>query len=392
MVRFVDLESSSSLLLLAATVVAIMWANSPWSSSYGEVLDASVTLGWGANALHLTAHEFVNDALMAVFFLVVGLEIKRELVAGELRDRRTAMLPVVAAIGGMVVPALLYLLVNLGSSTARGWGIPMATDIAFALGVVVAFGARLPSSLRLFLLSLAIVDDLGAIVVIAVFYSSSVSFGWLGTSIAVLALLLVLRRLRVASVVPYLLVGVVAWYCMFRSGVHSTIAGVAVGLLIPLAPVRRDGSGGSMASRLEDRLHPWSTWLIVPLFALANAGVALGGGMVRDALSSSVAWGILLGLVVGKTIGVGGASYLAIRTGLAARPQGTTGLHMLGVSLTAGIGFTVALFVAQLAFDDPVTTDWARLAVLLASAVAACTALVVFAIAVRRDRSGRPVG
>ena len=386
-IRFVELESSSSILLLGATIIALVWANSPWSSTYTDLLHRSVVVGTGSNALHLTVHEIVDDALMAVFFLVVGLEIKREFVQGELRDRRTAALPILAALGGMAVPALLYFVINAGTPASHGWGIPMATDIAFALGVVAAFGRRLPPSLRLFLLSLAVVDDLGAIVVIAVFYSSSVSFSWLVAAVGVLALLLVLRALRIATIVPYLVVGLVAWYCMFRSGVHATIAGVAVGLLIPLAPVRRDGTGGSLATRLEDHLHPWTSYLIIPVFALANAGVALGGGAIVDTVTSRVGLGVIVGLVVGKAIGVGGASLLAVRLGVANRPTGTSTVHLLGAALVAGIGFTVSLFVAQLAFTDPALTETARLSVLLASATAAILAFATFGVSARRQRA-----
>jgi NhaA family Na+:H+ antiporter len=385
--RFLALESASGLLLLAATVVALIWANSPWKDAYSALLHHHVSLSAGPVDLHLDVQEFVNDALMAVFFFVVGLEIKRELVKGELRDRRTAALPVIAAVGGMVVPALIYVAINAGASTMHGWGIPMATDIAFAVGVVALLGNRVPVALKLFLLSLAVVDDLGAIAVIAIFYTSSIAFGWLLGAAGVLALIAALRLLRVPSMIPYLLLGVVAWYCMFKSGVHATVAGVALGFLVPLTPMRGQEGRPSMAERLENALHPWSAYVIIPIFALCNAGVTLTIDALSTAASSTVTWGVALGLVVGKTIGVAATSLLAIRLGIVNRPRGVSNVHMLGIAMAAGIGFTVALFVTNLAFTDAASADQSRIGILGASLVAALGAAAVLRLAAARASS-----
>ena len=369
LVDFLRTESSSGILLLLATVVALVWANSAWSSSYAGFLGRTVVDGIG---VHLDVHEFVNDALMAVFFFVVGLEISRELVRGELRAPRAAALPVLAAIGGMVVPALIYVAFNAGGAGSRGWGIPMATDIAFAVGVLVLFGRRVPTSLKLFLLALAVVDDLGAIIVIAVFYSGSVALAWLAAAIIGLGALVALRRTRAF---PWALavLGVLVWYCVLRSGVHATIAGVALAFIVPV-------DRGIM---LNERLHPWSARLIVPVFALCNAGIVLGSEAVHDAVSSPVTHGVVLGLVAGKTLGVFVAAVVAIALGIAVRPQGASNLHLLAVAIVAGIGFTVSLFITGLAFDDPLLQNDAKIGILIASIVAALGAAVVMAIAQR---------
>jgi len=379
--RFLALESASGLLLLFATVLALVWANSPWKDGYNSFLGHHLAVNAGPIELHLDVQEFVNDALMAVFFFVIGLEIKRELVKGELRDRRTAALPVIAAIGGMIVPALLYVAINAGSSTVHGWGIPMATDIAFAVGVVALLGNRVPVALKLFLLSLAVVDDLGAIAVIAIFYTSSIAFGWLLGAAGIFVLIGCLRVLRVPSMIPYVFLGIVAWYCMFKSGVHATVAGVALGFLIPLTPMRGQEGQPAMAERLEDALHPWSAYVIVPVFALCNAGVILTIDALRDAASSQVTWGVALGLVVGKTVGVVATSLLAIKFGVANRPRGVSNVHMVGIAMAAGIGFTVALFVTNLAFTDAASADQSRIGILGASLVAALGAATVLRIA-----------
>ena len=385
--RFLALESASGLLLLAATVAALIWANSPWNDSYTSLLTHHVSISAGPIDLHLDIQEFVNDALMAVFFFVVGLEIKREVVKGELRELRTAALPVIAAIGGMVVPALLYVAMNAGTSTTHGWGIPMATDIAFAVGVVALLGNRVPVALKLFLLSLAVVDDLGAIAVIAIFYSSSIAFGWLLGALGVFLLILGLRFLRIPSMIPYLLLGVVAWYCMFKSGVHATVAGVALGFLIPLAPMRGEIDRPSMAERLENALHPWSAYVIIPIFALCNAGVVLTIDALSNAASSRVTWGVAVGLVVGKTVGIAATSLVAIKLGVVNRPRGVSNVHMLGIAMAAGIGFTVALFVTNLAFTDVGSADQARIGILGASLVAALGAAAVLNLAASRSSS-----
>lgn len=374
LLRFLKDESSSGILLVTAAVVALVWANSPWSDSYDDLWHATLTLGSGEHALRLSLQHWVNDGLMTIFFLVVGLEINREFTSGHLRGRRAATLPVVAALGGMAVPALLYLAVA-GSTDARGWGIPMATDIALALGVVALVGRSLPTSLRAFLLGLAVVDDIGAIVVIAVFYSSGVDWGWLGIAVAALAGALVGRRFGLNLLAVYVVLGAVMWFALHEAGVHPTLAGVAMGLAAPTAE-RFARHGTPLIEHLEHRLHPWSGFVIVPVFALANSGVDLGSG-IGDAVSSRVAWGVLLGLLVGKPIGVWVLTQLAVRAHWADAPAGTSPRQLLGAGHAAGIGFTVALFIAELAFDDPELVAQAKIAILVASVASGLVAAVV---------------
>ena len=413
--RFLKIEAASGLLLLAATLVALLWANSPWKDSYASFLNADLVLDAGPLQLSMTFQEFVNDGLMAVFFFVAGLEIKRELVKGELRDRRAAALPIIAALGGMIVPAAIYFALNAGTPTAHGWGIPMATDIAFAVGIVSLLGKRVPVGLKLFLLTLAVADDLGAIAVIAVFYSHGFNFFWLAAAAVLLVAVYLLQRRRVWYVPVYVVVGVVIWYCMLKSGIHATVAGVALGFLAPTNPLRPDLDAESIADRLEnqpeltaadvqaasflikesvpvgerlvDRLHPWTSFVIIPIFALANAGIPLTAEALRSAAGSSVTWGVGAGLVIGKTVGVFGAAWLAIRFGIAKRPRGATNLHMVGIAMAAGIGFTVALFVTGLAFDQPVYTDEAKVGILAASALAAIGSALVLRLAASRASS-----
>lgn len=396
-VAFLHVEAAGGIVLAVAAVVALVWANSPWEASYASVWNTTVVLRVGSFGVTEDLRHWVNDGLMAIFFFVVGLEIKRELVAGELRDRRAAVLPAVAALGGMVVPALLYLALNPSGPASRGWGIPMATDIAFATGVLSLLGSRIPSSLKLFLLTLAIVDDIGAIVVIAVFYTGDVSIGWLTAAVALVLVMALLKRAHVRSMPVYVVIGCAVWLATFRSGVHATIAGVALGLLAPARPHLSEveaeplvdtleGPGDIAASdvrrvnyliresvpvteRLEDLLHPWTSFAIVPLFALANAGIAVSG----DAISggATVAVGVVVGLVAGKVIGISGAVWLAGRLGLGGLPAGASWSQVVGVSAVAGIGFTVSLFVTGLAFAGHVLQGQAKIGVLAASALAA---------------------
>jgi NhaA family Na+:H+ antiporter len=373
--RFLELEAASGIMLLAATVVAVAWANSPWSSSYGHLLHLTALPLPG---VELDVHGAVDDGLMALFFFVVGLEIRREVVAGELRDRRTATLPVVAAIGGMVVPALIYASVNAGHPGIRGWGIPMATDIAFAVGVVSLLGRRVPPALTIFLLTAAVVDDLGAIAVIAVFYTGSVQFAWLvAAAVGLLGLRWIGRRGWWSPSV-FAVVGALVWYATLRSGLHATLAGVALAMVVPRAGPE------PVADRVEERWHPWTSYVVIPVFALANAGVALGGDAVSDALSSRVTWGVIAGLVVGKVVGVAGAGTLAIRSGIGRRPAGTNGLHLFGVAMVAGVGFTMSIFVTLLAFDSAQLVDEAKIGVFGASIVAAALGLTTLWVADQR--------
>ena len=322
--------------------------------------------------------HWVNDALMTIFFFVVGLEIKRELVTGELRDRQRAALPAIAALGGMIVPALLFVAINVGGRGLDGWAIPMATDIAFAVGILALLGRRVPPSLKLFLLALAIVDDIGAIVVIALFYSSGLEGWWLAGAVATVLFVVVLSHLRVDHPLAYVIPGIVLWYCLHEGGVEPTLAGVILGLLTPARP-RRDVP---VLARLEHRLHPVSSFVIVPIFAVANAGVVLGGDAVEHALSSRVTVGIVVGLVVGKFVGIFGASAFAVRARLGALPAGLGLRHLAGVAVLGGVGFTVSLFITDLAFRGQ-TIDDAKIGVLVASAIAAVVGSIVLRVLLR---------
>jgi len=313
-----------------------------------------------------------------VFFFVVGLEIKRELATGELHDRQRAALPALAALGGMVVPALLFVAINAGGSGLDGWAIPMATDIAFAVGVLALLGPRVPSGLKLFLLTLAIVDDIGAIVVIALFYSRGLD-GWaLAAAVVVVLVVVLMSRLGVDHPLAYVLPGVALWWCLHEAGVEPTLAGVVLGLLTPARPRR----GVPVLERLETWLHPWSSFLVVPVFALANAGVVLGGDAIEHALASRVTIGIVVGLVVGKFVGILGASTLALRCRVGSLPSGLGLRHVAGVAVLGGIGFTVSLFITDLAFRGEVFDD-AKIGVLAASAVAALLGMLVLRFLLR---------
>ncbi len=363
---FLHDEAAGGIVLVVGALVALVWANSPASESYTEFWGQYLTVGWGPAAVTEDLQHWVNDALMAVFFFVVGLEIKRELAIGELRDPRAAALPAAAAVGGVVVPALIFVALTSGDAGA-GWGIPMATDIAFAVGVMALLGDRVPSGAKLLLLSVAIVDDIIAIAVIALFYTASVSLAWLTSAVAGLVVVVVLRRLGVTIIWPYVLVGIGVWVATLESGVHATIAGVALGLLTPTGEV----GGRNVLATLEHRLHPWSAFVVVPLFALANAGVNFGGGLLGEALSTAMPWAIALGLVVGKLVGISAAVWLAVRTGLGRLPQGVERMHVVAVAAMAGIGFTVSLFIADLAYDDPALTETAKVGIFVGSLVAA---------------------
>ena len=411
--RFLHVEAASGLLLLAATVIALVWANSPWRAGYGSLFHTELAIQVGSWSIREDLTHWINDGLMALFFFVVGLEIKREWVVGELRDRRAAVLPAVAALGGMVVPALVFVAVTAGGSHAHGWGIPMATDIAFALGVVTVLGRRVPAPLKLFLLTLAIVDDIGAILVIAVVYSDSIALPWLAAAVAVVAAVVLLRWARVVHHALYVALGVGLWLCVFESGVHATIAGVVMGLLTPALPFQPEleseaivdtlegqadlsvadvhrvsflvRSSVPLAERLAALLHPWTSYLIIPLFALANAGIVLSAS--RFSVDSDILVGVVLGLVIGKVVGITAASWVAVRLGFGALPAGTRWSQLVGVAALGGIGFTVSLFVAGLAFDPGPGQDEAKVGILLASVSAA---VVGSAILLRTSRSPRP--
>jgi NhaA family Na+:H+ antiporter len=415
--RFTEIEAASGVVLLAAAVAAIVWANSQWSDTYFQILETPLTVELGGFHLEETVLHLINDGLMAIFFFVVGLEIKRQLVLGDLRDPRAAALPVMAALGGMIFPAAIYLLINMdaGADALRGWGIPMATDIAFAVGVVSLLGSKVPSGAKLFLLTLAIADDIGAIAVIAIFYTEDLNLGYLGMALAGLALTWLANRAHVRSLTFYVPLAVVVWFFTLESGIHATLAGVALGFLTPARPMypadefdRRaraildtypleadtpearehadhealllsDISSEAVAplNRLEYRLEVWSGFVVVPLFALANAGVDFRGVDIVDALTSTVALGVGLGLILGKTAGISLFTFLAVRTGLGRLPAGTGWGHVVGLAAVGGVGFTVALFVASLAFIDPSFDDLAKVGIFAGSLVAGAIGSVI---------------
>ena len=401
--RFVDREVAGGILLLVATAVALVWVNTGWDASYNALWHTDIELAVGTWHLpHMSLGHFVNDGLMALFFFVVGLEIKRELVTGDLRSVRAAALPVIGAMGGMVVPALFYVMLNTSGEASRGWGIPMATDIAFAIGIVALLGSRVSPKIKLFLLTLAIVDDIGAIAVIAIFYSSDLSTGWLITASVGLIAVWILQRVRVWAIPVYAVLGVFIWYATLESGVHATIAGVALGLLTPARPLlnQRDAqqivdalpSDANVAvvryasflaqesvpltERLENMLHPFTAFMIIPIFALANAGIKLSGNTISDAATSNVTLGIMLGLVIGKPLGITLFAWVATRFGLTL-PEGVHWPQFIGMGFAAGIGFTVSIFVAGLAFESEGITDLAKIGILVASLVAAVAALLL---------------
>lgn len=375
---FLEIEAAGGVLLLAATVAALVWANSPWTAGYDGFWHSAIDIAIGDWSLHTSLVHLVNDGLMALFFFVIGLELRSEWVSGELRDRRAALLPAVAAFGGMVVPACLFLLVAGGTAGAHGWGIPMATDIAFAVGVMALLGTRVPTSLKVFLLTLAIVDDLGAILVIAIFYAGDLQFQWLAAAVVGLVGVYAMQRGGVRNISVYWLVGALIWFATWQSGVHATIAGVALGLLTPTWP----------RERLASALHPWTSFVVVPIFALANAGVALGHELNGPGVRISL--GVVVGLVVGKTLGVAGATWLTVRLRLAPRPTAASWPQVVGVSALAGIGFTMSLFVTDLAFTGRAhaadLVAHAKLGVLGASVIAAVVGSALLVLA-GRDRS-----
>lgn len=397
--RFAALDISGGILLITCTVIALVWANSPWHDSYHHVWETPVGLAIAGFEMKMSLHHWINDGLMALFFLVVGLEIKRELLVGELSSFKAATLPVAAAAGGMLLPAALYYGVNQGSEAAGGWGIPTATDIAFALGVLSLLGKRVPVSLKLFLTALAVVDDLGAVLVIAFFYTAEVKLWALGAAGGVFGAMLVLNLTGLRNVGAYGLLGLALWGFLMASGVHATLAGVLTAIAIPSTQYLVDSDHLPMQGhltlreliqgehdhahvghalhqtespmhRVEHALLPYIDFLIMPIFALANAGLTLHGSPT-EALASNVGMGVMLGLFVGKQLGVFSASWLAVKTGLAELPKGLRWGQIYGAALLAGIGFTMSLFVTGLAFSDAGTVDQAKLGILGASLLSA---------------------
>jgi NhaA family Na+:H+ antiporter len=391
---FLHKEASAGILLVLAAVVALIWANSPWADGYFDLFSTEAIIGVGDFEIELTIKEWINDAAMVLFFFVVGLEIKRELTQGELRDPRQAALPIIAALGGMIVPAVIFSILNAGGEGQDGWGIPMATDIAIVMGVVALMGTRAPSWLKLFLLALAIVDDIGAILVIAVFYSEGVSFGWLAIAIGAVAVAAIART-SVQWIGVYIVLGVICWLGLQQANIHPTLTGVVFGMLAPVTPFRdttmvdaddlaarpsvsnaRRVAGQakntvSIVEWLEHKLHPYSAFIIVPIFAVANAGIRVPADQIGEAFSNPVTWGVILGLVVGKTIGITTFTLGAVAVRIGKLPAGVTPRYVLGAGALGGIGFTVSLFVTELAFGEELVGTNARLGVLIASLAAA---------------------
>ena len=438
--RFLHIEAAGGIVLLVATVAALVWANSPWKDLYHEILETHIVMNLGGlHVLDEPIEAWINDALMAIFFFVMGLEIKRELVTGELRDPRAATLPAVAAMGGVIVPALVYFAFNPSGPASAGWGIPMATDIAFTLGVVSLLGTRVPTTIKIFLLTLAIVDDIAAILVIAVFYTDDLSVEWLLVTAAGIVAFLVLRLTGVWYTPAYVVAGAFIWLAMFESGIHATLAGVIVGIMTPARPLidnprvgegailrvllqlrqqerkagpREEGPAArrarqeltapvmhrayfelkeqvSVAERLNYTLHPWSSFVIIPIFALANAGVEISFDSLSEAARSPVTHGVLLGLVAGKLVGISLFTWAGVRLGLFRLPGGATWAHVFGLGALAGIGFTVSLFITGLEFAGELA-DQAKMGVLAASAIAAVIGALIFLRAGPGPRSHEP--
>ena len=425
--RFMHEEASSGIVLFVAAVVALIWANSPWYHVYDELLKTPITIGFDHWAIDETLHHWVDDGLMAVFFFVVGLEIKRAVIVGELSSVRKAALPIFAALGGMIVPALIYVAFNAEGEASRGWGVPMATDIAFSLGVLSLLRTRAPLPLKVFLAAFAIIDDIGAVIVIAVFYTGDIAWGNLGIGTIFLAVLVVVGRLGIRHPLVYAVLGAAVWLAFLYSGVHATVAGVLVAATIPirvrvdpagflargrdlLLVFERSGEYGhedetsseqrailkeledtaqemqSPLQRFENALHPWVAFVIMPLFALSNAGVKIEGDFFA-ALTHPVTIGIVLGLVIGKQVGVTLFSWAAVRFGFAALPYGVTWLQFYGVALLGGIGFTMSLFITNLAFTTQALSTEAKIGILLGSAISGVIGYLVL-LRAGRDLTG----
>ena len=386
---FLNRESTSGLLILMASALGLITANSPLSDNYFSTLDFKLSLGADWYLIELSILKVINYLLMSIFFFVVGLEIKRELTSGHLASFKKALLPFIAAIGGMAVPALIYLAIA-GGVAPGGWGVPVATDIALAVGLLTMIGPSVAASLRSFLLALAVIDDIGAILIIAFVYSTGIKFSWLAAAALCIAMIAMLKRAGVESTLIYSLFAFTLWFCLYKTGVHPTLAGVILGLMTPNILRKRtrvedieDGSV-SVIEWLEHKFHPISTFFVVPVFAFANTGVVITAESIKDASQSVIAWGIFVGLVIGKPLGVLIASIAAKRSKLAEFPEGATNSSILATGSAAGIGFTVAIFIANLAFDDAQTQDIAVLAVIVASVVSALISLTLFKLLARK--------
>jgi len=386
---FLHRESASGILILIASFLGLLIANSPFSDNYFDTLAFDFEISLGAIYLNLTILKSINYVLMTIFFFVVGLEIKRELTSGHLSSFKKAIMPFVAAIGGMALPAGIYLAIA-GRVDANGWGVPVATDIALAVGLLALVGSSAVASLRSFLLALAVIDDIGAILIIALIYSTGVNFSWIAAGVIAIATIHTFKKLGATSTFVYVLLGVALWYCMYKSGVHPTLAGVVLGLMTPnIVKVKSkmkdlEDNQVSVIEWLEERIHPWSSFVIIPLFAFANTGVMITNQSITDAINSPIAWGIFAGLVLGKPIGVLTAVILARKIRLGQYPQDAKSIDLLATGSAAGIGFTVAIFIANLAFSDPATQDLAVFSVIIASIVSALISLLLFKVVAKK--------
>jgi NhaA family Na+:H+ antiporter len=422
--EFLHKEASGGILLIICTVIALVWANSPLAESYQHLWHTYLSIDVGGLGLKYSLHHWIKDGLMVIFFFVVGLEIKRELVVGELSSIKKASLPIAAALGGMIFPALIYTIFNFGSESASGWGIPMATDIAFVVGILALLGKRVPLALKIFILALAIVDDIGAVLVIAIFYTSEISFISLMIAAGLLILLIAMNRMGVRNIIIYSLVGVALWLAFLKSGVHTTVAGVLLAFTIPAsarintkkftqateALIKDFDNAGEHGDnvltnserlslveqienncekiltplqRFEHGLHPWVSFFIMPVFALANAGVSIGNGL-SSAFSNTVSIGIILGLFIGKQIGIFSFSYLAVKLKLASEPEGVSWKKIYAASILAGIGFTMSLFIANLAFSSEEFLNIAKVGILAGSLLSGIVGFIILKSALNK--------
>ncbi len=383
-------ESASGFLILIASALGLLVANSPLSDTYFKVLEIDFSLGSGVLAINLTIQKVVNYLLMTLFFFVIGLEIKRELTTGHLASFKKALMPLLAALGGIAVPALIYLAIA-GQEAPGGWGVPVATDIALAVGLLAMLGSMVPESLRSFLLGIAVIDDIVAILIVAFVYSSGIKFSWLAMGLAVVLVVALLQKLNVTSVFAYLFLGILLWFALYKTGVHPTLAGVILGLLTPNIPRQtKMGSAGdsdsySVIEWLEHKLHPYSAFFCVPIFAFANTGVVVNSETLSQASKSVIAWGIFFGLVAGKPIGILATTIAAAKLNVADLPRGASKSLLAATGSTAGIGFTVAIFIAQLAFKDPQIQELAIIPVIFASIVSALISVLMFRIFSRKN-------
>ena len=381
--EFFEKESTSGFLILISAALGLLVANSPLSETYFKILKIDFSLGSGAMEVNLTVLKFINYILMTVFFFVIGLEIKRELTTGHLASVKKALMPLLAALGGIAVPALIYLAIA-GREAPGGWGVPVATDIALAIGLLAMIGSMVPESLRSFLLGIAVIDDIVAILIVAFVYSRGVEYSWLAVGIVIVIFIIVLQKLKIFKIWSYLVLGILLWFALYKTGVHPTLSGVILGLLMPNIPrgIKSESSDNSVSviEWLEQKLHPVSAFFCVPIFAFANTGVAVNSESLSLASKSLIACGIFLGLVVGKPIGILVTTIIAAKLKAADFPQGANKSLLTATGSAAGIGFTVAIFIAQLAFEDPALQELAVIAVIFASVVSACISALLFRV------------